>query len=87
MIPEEELRKFFRISNATFDCVAIMCNAFGGKYIVTPMHQLHKLALEEAEKEEPDMILIDKYLEQMQLLAQRNSEPKPDFPKGSIDNT
>ena len=78
------LRTFFRVSNAAFDCVMAMGAAFGGRSIVSPMHQLHKLALEEIEKENPDLSIIDKYLEQMELLAEANGQPKPNFPKGGV---
>ena len=76
------LRTFFKVSNAAFDCAMIMSAAFGGKSVVTPMHELHKLALIEIEKETPDLLIIDKYLYQMELLADENSQPKPKFNKG-----
>ncbi len=78
------LRTFFRVSNIAFDCVMAMRVAFGGKSIVSPMHQLHKLALIEIEKENPDLSIIDNLLEEMEKLAESNSQPKPNFPKGGV---
>jgi hypothetical protein len=78
------LRTFFRISNIAFDCVMAMGAAFGGKPSISPMHQLHKLALAEIEKETPDLSVIDKLLEEMEKLAEANGKPKPNFPKGDV---
>jgi hypothetical protein len=78
------LRTFFRVSNIAFDCVMAMGAAFGCKSIVSPMHQLHKLALIEIEKENPDLSIIDNLLEEMEKLAESNSQPKPNFPKGGV---
>lgn len=62
-----------------FDCVMAMGSAFGGKSIVSPMHQLHRLALIEIEKKNPDLSIIDNLLEEMGKLAESNSQPKPNF--------
>ncbi|MFV0390789.1 MAG: hypothetical protein ACK5KP_02720 [Paludibacteraceae bacterium] len=81
----QQLRTFFRVSNAAFDCVIAMSKALGNTgVVITPMHKLHQLALEEIEKGKPDLAMIDSLLEQMELLAKENSEPKPNFPKGGV---
>ena len=76
-----QLRTFCRVSNAAFDFTNAIQSAFNG--IVTPneMQQLHKLALEEIEKENPDLFKIDNLLAEMEKLAEVNSRPKPNFPK------
>jgi len=76
----ETLRMFFRVSNAGFE----FANAITGNKTPNNMQQLHKLALEEIEKENPDMAIIDKLLAEMQETAEVNSQPKPNFPKGGI---
>lgn len=80
-----QLRTFFRVSNAAFDFTNAIQSAFNG--IITPnkMQQLHKLALEEIEKENPDLLKIDNLLVEMEKLAEVNSnQPKPNFPKGGV---
>lgn len=79
-----QLRTFFRVSNAAFNFTNAIQSAFNG--IVTPnkMQQLHELALEEIEKETPDLSKIDNLLAEMENLANVNSQPKPNFPKGGV---
>jgi hypothetical protein len=78
------LRTFFRVSNAAFDFTNAIQSAVNG--IVTPnkMQQLHKLALEEIEKENPDLSKIDNLLAEMESLAELNSHHKPNFPNGGV---
>jgi hypothetical protein len=71
-----QLRTFFRVSNAAFDFTNAIQSAFNGIVTPTKMQQLHKIALEEIEKENPDLSKIDNYLAEMERLAEFNSEPK-----------
>jgi hypothetical protein len=79
-----KLLTFFRVSNAAFDFTNAIQSAFNG--IITPnkMQQLHKLALEEIEKDNPDLSKIDNLLAEMERLAEVNSQPKQNFPKGGV---
>lgn len=78
-----QLRTFFRVTNAAFNFGMEMRAALGGKPVVSTMHHLHKMALEEIERENPDLLIINKYLEQMTLMAEvTNSQPIPNFSKG-----
>jgi hypothetical protein len=77
------LRTFFRVSNAAFEFQNSIL-AFSGHIVPTKMQQLHKMALEEIEKECPDLSKIDNLLAEMENLAELNSQPKPKFPKGGI---
>jgi hypothetical protein len=72
----QELRTFFRVSNATFDFLNSIKLAFKGKVIPNKMHQLHKIALEEIEKENPDLIKMDNLLAEMESLADSNDKSK-----------
>jgi hypothetical protein len=78
------LRTFFRTTTAVFDFANTVQTAIGG--IVTPnkMHVLHRIALEEIEKENPDLFKIDNLLAEMEKLAESYNEPKPNFQKGGI---
>lgn len=74
----ETLRKFFRISTAVFDFQRTIMTAIGQHpSLPTYMETLHRQALVEAEKENPNMELIDKLLEQMELTAIENKENNP----------
>lgn len=79
-----QLRTFFRVSNAAFEFQNSIQLAFSGHIAPSKMHQLHRLALEEIEKESPDLSKIDNLLEEMESLAELNSQPKPKFPKGGV---
>ena len=69
----ETLRTVFRISTAAFVFAHKVAEATG-KYMVTqPMETLHWLALEELEKENPDMQKVDYLLAQMEELATQNA--------------
>jgi hypothetical protein len=79
-----QLRTFFRVSNAAFDFINVIQSAFNGIVTPTKMQQLHKIALEEIEKENPDLSKIDNLLFEMENLAEANSQSKPNFPKGGV---
>ena len=79
-----QLRTFFRVSNAAFDFTSAIQSAFNGIVSPNKMHQLHKLALEEIEKESPDLSKIDNLVAEMENLAELNSQPNPKFPKGGV---
>ena len=77
-----QLRIFFRASNAVFDFANSIQSAFNTIVEPNKMQQLHKIALEEIEKENPDLSKIDNLLAEMESLAELNSLPNPKFPKG-----
>jgi len=66
----------------SFDYAMTTVVAFCGKPVVSPMHKLHKQALKELEKENPDLSIVDTCIKQMEILADTNAQPKPNFPKG-----
>jgi len=66
------LRTFFRVSNAAFDFSNSVQSACGGTVVTNEMHELHKIALEEIEKENPDLSKMDELLEEMENLAHRS---------------
>ena len=79
-----QLRTFFRVSNAVFECansIQSICNVIA---LPNKMQQLHKIALDEIEKENPDLSKIDNLLAEMESLAEENSLPNPKFPKGGV---
>lgn len=71
-----DLKTFFRISNASFNMVANV-NAALGRNFESEMWEIHKEMLEELEKARPDEFKIDLLLEKMEQLAIRNSLPIP----------
>jgi hypothetical protein len=77
------LRTFFRVSNAAFEFQNSIQLAVSGHITPSKMHQLHKLALVEIEKENPDLSLIDKLLIEMESTA-KQMKPKQNFPKGGV---
>jgi hypothetical protein len=80
----KRLRVFFRISNAAFDFMDATAEAITARSPVpSKMRELHRLALIEIEKENPDLKAIDNLLAQMEHTA---AAPKPNFPKGGIPN-
>ena len=74
----KQLRLFFRISNASFDVVDAINVHLKNKPKESEMKQLHKIALEEIEKEDPDMKKIYKLLTRMETIAGQPI-PKPNF--------
>ena len=79
-----QLRTFFRVSNAAIECISSIHKAFGSICSISKIDQLHKLALEEIEKENPNLSLIDLFLEQIEIEIEKKNQPKPDYPKGSL---
>jgi len=79
-----QLQTFFRVSNAAFDFTSAIQSAFNGIVSPNKMQQLHKLALEEIEKESPDLSKIDNLLAEMENLAELNSRTNPKFQKGGV---
>ena len=67
-----QLRTFFRVSNAAFDFANAIQSSVNGIIAPNKMQQLHKLALMEIEKENPDFSKIDNLLSEMQSLAELN---------------
>lgn len=65
-----QLRTFFRISNAAFEFQNSIQLAISGHIEPNEMQQLHKVALFEIEKENPDLSLIDNLLAEMENLAE-----------------
>ena len=79
-----QLRKFFQVTNATYNFINSVELACGRPVATSKMQQLHKEALEEIEKENPDLVKIDSLLEEMECLAELvNGLPNPKFPKGA----
>jgi len=85
-----QLRAFFRITTASFTFLNAFQSAFDAKRSPNDfqhkLHELHKQALEEVEKENPDLSIIQNLLKQMEALAEQNSLPNHKFPKGIIEN-
>lgn len=81
----KQLRIFFRVSNIAFETVMAMGRAFGGNPVISPMHKLHQLALEEIEKEIPDLEKIDFLLSEME--KETENKNLPNFPNGGITPT
>ena len=77
------LRTIFRISNAAFEFQNSIQLAILGHIVPNKMQQLHKLALVEIEKENPDLSLIDKLLAEMKSTAEKR-EQSPKFPEGGV---
>lgn len=68
------LRTVFRASNALFEFQNSIQLAFSGYTTPSKMYQLHKMALNEIEKENPDLTLIDNLLAEMEMTAAKNSK-------------
>ena len=73
--PIKTLKQFFLISNAAFEMQKAILIAIGQDYNPSAMHELHKMALLELEKESPNLHLIDDLLIQMEGLAKSNNKP------------
>jgi len=80
----EKLRTFFKITNAAFDFMQAIQSATNTPIFANKMHQLHKLALIEIEKDAPNLAFIDALLAEMEGLAEINNTLKPRFPSGEI---
>lgn len=71
----KSLRTFFTISVAAFDFASTMQSMFSTKpFPENPMIVLHRAALTEIMKPEPDLLCIDNLLMQMIQLAEQNSK-------------
>lgn len=64
----EALRKAFRISNAVLKCMEEIQIAIGIYQIPNKMKSLHKMVLFELEKPNPDMMLVNNIIEEIQNL-------------------
>lgn len=82
----EQLRVFFRVSNAAFEFSRSFKKAFGLPDEVSKMEELHVLALSEVEKENPDMAVLDYLLKRMQDLAKQNSYDSRNATKQYFEN-
>ena len=80
------LRTFFRISNAAFEFHNSIQLALSGYIVPNKMQQLHKLALVEIEKKNPDLSLIDKLLAEMEITAEKR-ETSQNFQEGGVKIT
>lgn len=66
------LRAYFRVTCLGFEFGRNIQAVLGNKPLITQMEHLHSMALCEIEKDKPNMLLINKLLEQMELLAEQN---------------
>jgi hypothetical protein len=66
------LKQFFTVTTASFTMMSSVSAAFGHKPQPTAMEMLHRMALAELEKEEPNSALLDGLLFQMEQLAEQN---------------
>lgn len=65
------LRIYFRITTAAFSFVDSIVLAVNGTVTPNKMKQLHFMALEEIEKENPNMLIIDRLLKEMETTAKK----------------
>lgn len=70
----KSLRIFFAVSDAAFTCVEAISKAAGIEVKYSHMHELHKKAKEEIEKENPDLEKIDYLLKAMELEAEKKKK-------------
>ena len=68
------LRKFFTVSVAAFEFQMQISSAFGHVPNISPMHQLHRIAKAELEKENPSLDCINVLLIKMENLADLNNK-------------
>ena len=80
----EQLLTFFKITNAAFDFMNSFQLAINKPVEPNKMHQLHKLALMEIEKESPDLLFMEVLLAEMESLAEINNTLTPKFPSGGF---
>lgn len=73
----ETLRKYFQISCAAFNFAEYLRLVMAPSERLIPifnkMFELHKLALNELEKEDPDMLIVDNLILEMQNTAEENN--------------
>ena len=77
------LKQFFAISVAAFEMQHSISKAFGYLGTKSYMHLLHLNAQKEINKEKPSLENMDKFLAMMEEAAKDNSNPSPNFEKGS----
>jgi DeoR/GlpR family transcriptional regulator of sugar metabolism len=77
----KKLKTFFTISNAAFEFTDTVQLTIGGHIHPNKMRLLHKMALEELEKFNPDLSIIDELLAEMESLAEFNSQQKTNLTK------
>lgn len=85
----EQLRIFFRITNAAFDFKKKVHAAIGVLESSSEMQELHRVALVEVEKENPDEAVILELLAEMEslaLLQARHPPPPKKFKAGGFFN-
>lgn len=75
----KQLRLFFRISNASFDVAYFFNMHLKNAAKKSEMKRLHKMALEEIEKKEPDLMKMYALLTQMIIVSEQP------LPKTNID--
>lgn len=63
------LRTIFKVSNAVFEFQNSIQLSVSGYISISKMHQLHKKALNELEKENPDLSIIDNLMLEMEITA------------------
>lgn len=68
----QTLKRFFKISNAAFEFKNTLLAALGHHPHPTAMEHLHRMALLELEKEEPNAAFLDGLLFQMEQIAEHN---------------
>lgn len=66
------LKQFLTITTAAFTMMSSVSAAFGHRVQPTAMEMLHRMALAELEKDEPNAALLDGLLFQMEQLAEQN---------------
>jgi len=76
-------RQFFTISVAAFEMQHSISKAFGYLGAKSYMHLLHLNAQEEINKDKPSLEKMDKFLVMMEEVVKDNSDPKPNFQKGT----
>ena len=68
------MKMFFTISNATFNFHNAVVMAIGHNPHMSKMHELHKIAFNEVNKENPNIEFILKLVDEMQILAEENAK-------------
>ncbi len=63
-----ELRNILYCSHLAMEW--IVATATNGNTVLSEMHQFYKLAFDEVQKQEPDLSMIDDYLEQVRLITE-----------------
>lgn len=73
-----QLLSFFRTSIAVFEFMQKMADIYSpdSTYNIgcNKMYSLHRIALTELEKDNPDAVLVDNLLEEMQIFAEQHAK-------------